>query len=939
MKKFDCGCSWPIISEDPLRLDIDIYKIPLNCPKTWELLGTGKTKGIFQLEEYLGKKWSKEIKPIHIEHLGALGALLRPGCLKAKDEKGLSTTDHFSLRRWDKEKAEPIDHSVHHIMEDSFQLMIYQEHAIRIATVVAGFNPTQADTLRKCVTGDTMFVSKTRGWISIDRLLKDGYENDLFLIMDENGKQQWKKIEKIWSTGKHSITRIETDSGLCVDATKYHQFLTSDGWKARLRLSEEDNIVAANYVEWDGKDEISVDMAIVIAGLVTEGYFVANNSTFTNFDNKFMEVFIKSFNKEFGDVGSVSDNVFNIKKEQREIIHKYLEYGLARTKKLPDIMMGMTLETTRKFLSFILCAEGGVTESTGQFEFSSTSYQFIKQVKLLLLRFGIYSNVLSNYNDYGIYYRLYISNLEDQKKLLSELSIYLSDYKIKALTSNIHRSDLNFSANFVPKEIVKKLINQYPKLANYEGGSIYKNNITRKKFNRLCLDSGDVFWINFALGKHRYDKINKMDYKIKSIETFDFTVSGCDTPYIIANGMVIHNSIGKKKADLMAKVKKEFLEGCEKTGILSKEKAEYLFEQIEKSQRYSFNKSHAIQYGIIGYWTAYCKAHFPIAFNTSCLRNSIHDQDSAREVRNIVKDCKYSGISVITPDIRSKNLDFKIEDQNIRFGLTNIRGIGEKNIVKLLEKIGSIENKINKKLEEWNWVEILFLIGSVATKTVFEGLLKSGAFDFVVDRYQGLHEYNAISKINDDEFEFFNKLILNNPKYSNVLELLEESPNIQIKGKSKGETIYKKITEARLSKLRSIYKTIKNPPKMNNISLIPKDEAYMLGVPISVTKLDAATHNNVPDDVIENIQDLSYANVAVEISNVMTWLIKNGKLKGKEMSRMTIEDDTGILEGVVCFPEQWKNCGYVIFEGNTVMMNLEKSRDGKSFIVKDAWQI
>jgi len=73
-------------------------------------------------------------------------------------------------------------------------------------------------------------------------------------------------------------------------------------------------------------------------------------------------------------------------------------------------------------------------------------------------------------------------------------------------------------------------------------------------------------------------------------KTYDFEV---DSDYIhhgFINGILVHNSIGKKKADVMAKVKTMFLEGCEKKGIVSKEIAKDLFSWIEKSQRYSFNK-------------------------------------------------------------------------------------------------------------------------------------------------------------------------------------------------------------------------------------------------------------------------------------------------------------------------------------------------------------
>jgi DNA polymerase-3 subunit alpha len=79
--KFDCGCSFPTTSTGGIKLDIK--KVPLTCQRTWDIISQGLTKGVFQLESSLGKQWTKKLKPQNMEHLSALGALLRPGCLRA----------------------------------------------------------------------------------------------------------------------------------------------------------------------------------------------------------------------------------------------------------------------------------------------------------------------------------------------------------------------------------------------------------------------------------------------------------------------------------------------------------------------------------------------------------------------------------------------------------------------------------------------------------------------------------------------------------------------------------------------------------------------------------------------------------------------------------------------------------------------------------------
>ena len=87
--KFPCGCEIDVIDESLKGCDnlpsmfIDYYNIREDCPATWELIQGGHTKGIFQLETNLGRKWSKELLPTKIDEMSALIALMRPGVLKA----------------------------------------------------------------------------------------------------------------------------------------------------------------------------------------------------------------------------------------------------------------------------------------------------------------------------------------------------------------------------------------------------------------------------------------------------------------------------------------------------------------------------------------------------------------------------------------------------------------------------------------------------------------------------------------------------------------------------------------------------------------------------------------------------------------------------------------------------------------------------------------
>lgn len=196
--EFSCGCKFDILNEDPLHLDIDFDNINMDCPRTWDTLALGKTKGVFQLEEWLGRNWCRKIKPNNLEHLGALGALLRPGCTKAKDEKGISTTEHYSLRKNGQEKVISFHPAIEHILAPTYGVMVYQEQAMQIAQTVAGFNLIQADTLRKAIgkkKADVMSEVKTmfiEGCKKVG-ILTEKEAEDLFGLIRESQKYSFNK--------------------------------------------------------------------------------------------------------------------------------------------------------------------------------------------------------------------------------------------------------------------------------------------------------------------------------------------------------------------------------------------------------------------------------------------------------------------------------------------------------------------------------------------------------------------------------------------------------------------------------------------------------------------------------------------------------------------------------------------------------------------------
>jgi DNA polymerase-3 subunit alpha len=167
---FECGCKFPILDNQKLDIgdglppiEIDLYNVRLDCPKTYELLATGRTLGVFQLEKDLGQGWSKKLKPENQEQISALGALLRPSCIKGVSENGKSVAQNYVDRKNNGEIYSPIHESIADITAETYGLSIYQEQHMKICQKVAGFDLKQADSLRKAMgKKDAALMAKTR---------------------------------------------------------------------------------------------------------------------------------------------------------------------------------------------------------------------------------------------------------------------------------------------------------------------------------------------------------------------------------------------------------------------------------------------------------------------------------------------------------------------------------------------------------------------------------------------------------------------------------------------------------------------------------------------------------------------------------------------------------------------------------------------------------
>lgn len=389
---------------------------------------------------------------------------------------------------------------------------------------------------------------------------------------------------------------------------------------------------------------------------------------------------------------------------------------------------------------------------------------------------------------------------------------------------------------------------------------------------------------------------------------------------------MLRKAIGKKKPEEMAKVKSKFLEGSEKLKIVSVEQAEEIFGWIEKSQRYSFNKSHAVSYAVNAYLSAFAKAHFPRIFFASYLRFAKDKIDPKAEIKELIQNANAMDIEIRVPDIRHLNRLFILKDKIIYFGLTDIKGFGES----VYNKLCSLVKQHKIDLLSVDWLEfvtkILLNINSMSAKA----LIRSGALSlFGKTRTSMMFEYGLLCELTKKETEFLiNNLYKYKTLYDGLLDLLHNH----------------RLTNKRQQNVQTLINTLNNPPYtlQDSAEWIADSEEEILGCSITCSKVDmydiSMTNTTCKD--FHNLICNDNIIVCGEIDNISIIKTKSGKNPGAEMAFVTLSDGSGVIDSVIFFPEAYKEYRNLLFENNVIVIkgNKTKSKDGlmvqKAYIPK-----
>ncbi len=242
----------------------------------------------------------------------------------------------------------------------------------------------------------------------------------------------------------------------------------------------------------------------------------------------------------------------------------------------------------------------------------------------------------------------------------------------------------------------------------------------------------------YAIRKHGKEQVVFADERLKPITAPTHGICIYQEQYMeIAKELAgftpaeaddLRKAIGKKIHKLMASLKEKFIEGCGARGVAPKV-ARQLWDDMEKAQDYSFNKSHAACYALIAYRTAWLKAHYPCEYMAALISSVMNTKD---RVPFYVNACDEMGIEVLPPDVNFSQPGFAVVECKIRFGLNAVKGVGEgaaRAIVAARENGGPFGSV-------WDFVDRID--AGCVNKRVLEALVKCGAFDSTGASRKGL---------------------------------------------------------------------------------------------------------------------------------------------------------------------------------------------------------
>ncbi|MEN8252046.1 MAG: DNA polymerase III subunit alpha [Patescibacteria group bacterium] len=424
---------------------------------------------------------------------------------------------------------------------------------------------------------------------------------------------------------------------------------------------------------------------------------------------------------------------------------------------------------------------------------------------------------------------------------------------------------------------------------------------------------GPMEWIpDFIDGKHGNKKVEYLHPKLETILADTYGVAVYQEQvmriaqdlagFTLGEADILRKAMGKKILKLIKEQKIKFVEGCINEGV-KKEIAEKVFSFIEPFAGYGFNRSHAACYGLIGYQTAYLKAHYPAEFMAALMTA---DQGNTDRIAIEAAECRDMDIEVLPPDINESFQEFAvIYDENnanprIRFGLNAIKNVG-----KPVAKEIVAERKRNGK-----YIDLTDICTRVTSKDLskksIDALAMVGALDDFAPR--------------DD-------ILASMPS---IITFVKE---LRTNASSNQDSLFGNME---LSRAEITLESVESSGKKQHLAW----EKQLIGLYIS--DHPSNEYRDFLDHMCVPLNDLKQdrAGKAISVGGIVIAITVILTKKGKNMAFVTLEDGKSTTECLI-FPNLFEESKELLIEGMPVVMNgnLSDKDDDLKFLAESIEEI
>lgn len=752
-------------------IELDYDRIPLDDAATFELLARGETKGVFQLEGSGMTATVKAFRPERVHDLIAILSLYRPGPM-----------DNIPTYIRRKQGKEPVSyaefpHAEKHlapILEETYGIPVYQEQIMQIASAVAGYSLGEADLLRramgkkkveemkrhrerfikgaaergipeeeasrlfdmleafanygfnKCLPATARVVDVRSGRrVTIGEIVR-GEAGEVWVpSLDEKTlKIVPRPVVAAFPSGRRPVFRIVTETGRTLRATANHPFYTPEGWRDLGAIRPGDYVALPRRVPYQSQNRMPSHELALLAYAIAEGNLEHPSGFYLySKDPELVQAFVDAL-EAFPNTRAVIDeskpatSVYAAR-ENRSGVCGAVDFlkraGIlgkgAAEKFVPEDVFTLSPEQIAFFLGRLWSGDGGIQPETRLIHYATASRRLAEDVQHLLLRLGLQTRIHEKSFAYrGERRKGYAVHLlggwEAVEAFAEKIGPHLQGKRRRDLGRLLAEGapqGARSTKDILPNALLPLVLAEIKAAARARGkgyhaylaehgisSGLFRPNATKRDLARKMVAHLAGLTQSFLLARLAESDLywDRVVAVIPDGEeaVYDLTVEGTHT--FVAEDMVVHNS-------------------------------------------------HAAAYAMIAYQTAYVKAHYPVEFMAALLTVERKNSDKVAEY---IRDARAMGIPVLPPDINKSGFDFRVVGEEILFGLSAVKNVGE----------GAVEAILAERERRGPFKSLADFLKRVDLHTVnrraVESLIKAGAFDAFGERGAMLAGLDALLK-------------------------------------------------------------------------------------------------------------------------------------------------------------------------------------------------